>query len=174
VTEAMVSGMMMMRSMAAPFKKQAGRARAAATCGMVLLIVCGLLACAEAYHYDLNDTAAAAGAPEHTVSGEGVSGGVSGAAAVNTLIKSALSHMNLTDMLNGFGAPFIAPSLLTTLVSQWLGSANISKSAFDYNYASDAYSFQQENVTLVDFIGKLATDAVEEIVQPGADLCVSS
>ncbi len=120
--------------------------------------------------------AAAAGGPEHRVSGEGVGGEVAGAAALNTLIKSALTQMNLTDVLGGFGlgAPFMAHSFLTTLVSQWLGSANISKSAFDYNYASDAYSFQQENVTLVDFIGKLATDAVEDIVTPGADLCVSS
>jgi hypothetical protein len=62
------------------------------------------------------------------------------------------------------------PFLLTRLASNWLNATYLNMAEY---YAGPSAA-QNETGAVVSFIGKMASSAFEEIVQPGADLCLSS
>ena len=82
-------------------------------------------------------------------------------------VRSQIDALNLSDLSEGLSGTSAVPMVLTRLASNWLNST--------YACMLEYYSVSKhENQTVADFVSKIATSAIEDIVQPGVDLCLSS
>ena len=82
---------------------------------------------------------------------------------------------NITGiMADHNGSASFVPFLLTRLAGNWMNSTYTCMRDFYANASSSTDGAQDSHEQVMDFIGKMASGMIEEVVQPGADLCLSS
>ena len=84
-------------------------------------------------------------------------------------LTDQINSHNFTSEFGGASGASIVPFAMTRLAGNWLNSTY----ACMLDYYARANSMDA-NQSVSELISAMATNAVEDIVQPGADLCLSS
>ena len=83
-------------------------------------------------------------------------------------LSSHLGSLNMSWDLGGGNGTSIVPLVLTRLATNWLNSTLASMQEYYSAGTRDA------NQTVSDFVSKIAASAVQDIINPAANLCLSS
>ena len=84
------------------------------------------------------------------------------------VVAAHLGSLNMSWDLGGGNGTSIVPLVLTRLATNWLNSTLASMQEYYSAGTSDA------NQTVSDFVSKIAASAVQDIINPAANLCLSS
>ncbi|QDZ25020.1 hypothetical protein HOP50_15g75610 [Chloropicon primus] len=101
------------------------------------------------------------------------SGGAAGNNTFLSVLRAHLGSVNLTSLREAFDDTGssdmdVIPLVLTKFASNWLNSTYATM--FQYYSVSK----QQDNQTVTNFIAEIAANAIQDIVVPGANLCLTS
>ena len=135
-------------------------------CSVILLAVVLMLGTAACEEHDSNSTADAKAS-----TGNASLADLLMIDQITPLLVDPSSFPNNFGSKNQTASISAIPFLLTRLASNWLNATYHSMAEY---YSAGHSANQNETSAVVSFIGKMAASAFEEIVQPGADLCLSS